>query len=819
MKGLARLDLRGRHPVIRTLRERLEDALRYLAASLFGLVAFLVVVGIPVLLTITSSHGLGDAVRQRAEHLLGGANYEVHLGRVLFSPFRGFILEGLQVLDRTPGRRLVVSADRVAVSPNMDSLLRGKPQLERVFLHDASLDIPLGAAPEPRLRLDKVTALIHCPPGQLRIQEASFGICGIRVGITGTFLNPKEFSPRPVAKEGPGNTAQTIAGIEKTLGEIRWNGEPPLLSIEAGGDLANDETLRVTRAEFHGGGGSWRGVPFRGISLGVSYADRVLSLEKFLLEDGKASLQAVGSADFRSNTASLEMAGETDLAPVVHLLGGNHAEDWRFTDPLSLNGSFAADWSSGKPAFNGTARFSLQDAAFRGVAAESLSAGLAFRDGKILVRDASVKGDFGSIAADLMIAPGDHRIRLDASLFPAKVAPAVPGKTAEALAAMDFREPLKVRFEGGMPAQDPLQLTGQGTLSLGKAAMRGAWIDGLDARIEVRGGAVDFKDILLRMDGGQGRGEFVYDYGVWEGRFPEVRTSVDPVKVMTWIDPRIAEGLKPYRFNRPPETRLTGKVGLKNPAKNDLRIAVNIPSGMRYTLIGKELPFGATSGTVLLQGQKLAINIPKSRLFGGGISLRADVSVAPGDSRYGASVLLDQVDFRDLTKLYFGYDESGGTISGEYDFRAVGGDDLAMTGTGKILIKDGNVLAMPILGPLSPLLGEVIPGLGYQTAREATADFSVESGVITTRNLLVKGKGFSLIGNGTIRYLEDKMNMNMRLNAQGLPGVVLFPVSKILEYESVGSAKNPKWRPKILPKFGSGQSSPPPQPQASPDAR
>jgi hypothetical protein len=143
-----------------------------------------------------------------------------------------------------------------------------------------------------------------------------------------------------------------------------------------------------------------------------------------------------------------------------------------------------------------------------------------------------------------------------------------------------------------------------------------------------------------------------------------------------------------------------------------------------------------------------------------------------------------------------------------------------MAGKGNLLIKDGNILAMPILGPLSLLMGEVVPGLGYQTAREATADFIVENGVITTRDLLIKGKGFSMIGNGSIHYLEDRMNMNMRLNAQGLPGVVLFPVSKILEYESVGSAKSPKWRPKLLPKFGGGGSSAPsatpaPSPQSS----
>jgi hypothetical protein len=135
-----------------------------------------------------------------------------------------------------------------------------------------------------------------------------------------------------------------------------------------------------------------------------------------------------------------------------------------------------------------------------------------------------------------------------------------------------------------------------------------------------------------------------------------------------------------------------------------------------------------------------------------------------------------------------------------------------MTGKGNLLIENGNVLAMPIFGPLSLLLNEIIPGFGYQNAREATTDFNVANGAITTRNLLIHGKGFSMIGNGVIYYLDDRMNMNMRLNAQGLPGLVLFPVSKIFEYESVGSAKHPKWRPKLLP--GGGTDSSPKAPPA-----
>ena len=799
-----------------TLREGIEDALRYAAASLFGLFGMAVVVGIPVLLAVTSTHGLGDTIRHRAEVLLGGKNYEVQLGRVLFSPLSGFVLDHLQVLDASGAKRVIVSADRISVSPNMDSLLRGTPRLERISLRDTTLDIPLGSTDQPRLRLDRVRGSIICPPGEFRVTDASFVIAGIRVALSGTFLNPKNFAPRPVSPEGPGRTALTIEAIQKELRSVSWEGEGPLLTIEAGGDLSDAESIRVRELKLEAGEGRWRDITIRRLEMTAEYAERKLRIERFLLEDGMAAMQAVGSADFGVNKGSVEFAGAFDPSALPGLLlSPAQAKDWKWIDPVRLNGGVTLDWNAGKSAVEGTARFEAGRFAYRGISIESLSGGVAFHGGKTLVRDFRIAGDPGTLDADLMIAPGDNRLRLNAAIVPAKIAPATEGKTVETLSSMDFKDPLKITFEGGMPGRDPLALQGTGSLSLGKSAMRGAWIDGLSARMEVANGAVDFKEILVRMGEGIGRGEFIYDYKNWEGRFPGVTTSLDPVRLMTWIDPKIAEALKQYRFNTPPDVRLTGKVGLHNPEKNDLRIALDASNGLNYTLIGKELPFGATVGTVLLKGQKLAIDLPKSRLFGGDVALKADVSVAPGDARYGASVHLDQVDFQKLAKLYFDYGESSGSLTGDYVFRAVGGDDRAMTGKGSLLISNGNVLAMPILGPLSLLLGEVIPGFGYQSARDASADFTVENGAITTRDLLIKGKGFSMIGNGSIYYLDDRMNMNIRLNAQGLPGVVLFPVSKAFEYESVGTAKHPKWRPKLLPKIGPS-SSPSPEPVPSP---
>ena len=97
------------------------------------------------------------------------------------------------------------------------------------------------------------------------------------------------------------------------------------------------------------------------------------------------------------------------------------------------------------------------------------------------------------------------------------------------------------------------------------------------------------------------------------------------------------------------------------------------------------------------------------------------------------------------------------------------------------------------------MLNTVLPGVGYDIAHEARASFRLSKGVIDTSDFLVKGRGFSMLGEGKLYFLDDKIDFNVRINAQGVPGAILFPVSKLFEYSGEGSLSKPVWRPKRLP--------------------
>jgi len=120
--------------------------------------------------------------------------------------------------------------------------------------------------------------------------------------------------------------------------------------------------------------------------------------------------------------------------------------------------------------------------------------------------------------------------------------------------------------------------------------------------------------------------------------------------------------------------------------------------------------------------------------------------------------------------------------------------------SGYIRIEEGSVLSVPFLRPLSLILNQVIPGIGYEPARKAYVAFQVENRKISTKNLQVAGPGFNLLGSGGVDFFTGKMDMTVRVNAHGVPGMVLLPVSKLLEFESNGTLSQPDWQLKRLKK-------------------
>lgn len=391
-------------------------------------------------------------------------------------------------------------------------------------------------------------------------------------------------------------------------------------------------------------------------------------------------------------------------------------------------------------------------------------------------------------------------MKLDSDAIPTEFSPLCGPNERKVLDLMEFKDAPKVHLAVSGSRLDMNAIRGEGTIELGRTAMRDSWIDSAKSGIVFQDRAVLYRDFTVRKGGGEATGSFTYDFGRREVRLDKVRSGLNPSDVLMWVDPRVAATVAVYRFHSLPDVRADGLVHMENPSKNDLRIDVDAPDGLDYELLNKDLSFGATKGKVRLKGQKVLADVSSAELMDGDVSVDAEVSTDPGNPVFGATVKVARVDFPSLTKLYFGYSKSEGKMSGNYRFSARLRDPSSMTGEGSIRVEDGHVLAIPLFGPLSDIIGTIIPGAGHESARLATADFSIADRKVSSKNLEIEATGFEMLGEGDIAFPSGDLDLSMRINARGIPGLVLFPVSKLLEYTSTGTMSDPQWRPKIVPK-------------------
>jgi hypothetical protein len=321
-----------------------------------------------------------------------------------------------------------------------------------------------------------------------------------------------------------------------------------------------------------------------------------------------------------------------------------------------------------------------------------------------------------------------------------------------------------------------------------------------DTKIHFADGALTCEDLHVTRNEGSGTGSFTYDFKKHEVRVSNIKSSLNPAEAIFWIDPKLSKTVAPYKFRRPPSVTAGGLYQFRGGKNTRLEIKVDGANGMDYVFLGKTLPFDHISARLLLTNDRLQILDVRGGIFSGTLHGNADISLARNNPRYHATLALADVDFPRLTSLYFSYYHYRtvrGQLRGEYDFDGFGTDPRRMTGAGKVAVTNGDVFAIPVFGPLSEILNQIVPGTGYSIAHDASANFTVRDGIVHTNDFNVSGQLFSIVGHGDVYFLDDKLDFNVRLNMKG-PGMLLTPVYKLFEYSGTGSLKKPSWRPAVL---------------------
>jgi hypothetical protein len=730
---------------------------------------------------------------------------DLTIRKLTVHPMRGIIAQEVKICDTNDTRRTIAVIDEMRLVINWANLIQEKTFIDALDLRDARLSLPIDPNNfrGPKIEVTKLSGRLMLPPQQVYLNNFEAELYGIRVSASGRIINPQKiwsaFGQRePKAESKP---VDQIAHVLDELRRLDYGGSAPLLDLRFSGDLARPETVfveaklwaeRVRRDRWN----------LESVYLDALYRDQRLALRQLSASDAKGDLRLTGSYDPVAKGLEVQIRSTLDPQPTVKAFARiPQLEEFVFYEPPAIDLTVRAAFGD-SPEVQAIGQIAAKRFALRSVLFDRFDADLVYQGDRWAARGVRLVHQSGQITGDVMQLPDDFRTRLHSTINPEVLAPLLTGPTAEWFKQFEFMDPPDVHIEARGPAPDPDRLWANGVLKLGRSAYRGITAQSASATLRYSDRKLSVDPLRVVRTEGVGEGGLIFDFADDEVTVQKIRTSLHPQDIVWWIDKQLVHDIAPYRFGkRPPQLFIDGLVHTKGGDSTKLRVDVTAPGGMDYTFMKKDLHCPQISAHLLFTSDRLHIDDLEATLFGGKLIGNFDVSLMKEKPAHQVSLRLEKVDFASLTKLYFNFDSSKGQLDARYDFSGKGDDTRTMRGQGQLTVTDGAVFAIPVLGPLSGILNGIVPGMGDDVARKGSASFNVANGTITTKDFTIEGRGFSMFGAGDLYFLDDAMNFDLRINAKGLPGVLLFPVSKLFEYTSTDSLSKPNWRPKVIPRL------------------
>jgi hypothetical protein len=742
--------------------------------------------------------GFGREWRSRVVEELHKRGVEAQIGRLTLDPFRGLVAKHVRIFDYKNRENTVALISEVSLDINYAALVHNEPFLNALDVRDAQITFPLKTAEgkTSRPQLTNFRAHIYFPPEQIYVSQSEGILCGIRVSARGQLIKRENYQPSPsITTEEWGRRVLLAQRVVNELQKFSFPGAPPSLQVKFSGDIAQIEKARV-EATLRGDRLQRGSYEMRDLSAAAEWNNQRLDVAHCQWSDSKGSFAGRGDWNWKSNTAKFQIQSNLDLKAFLDAFGlGEPLTDTEFHSPplVEIAGSINFGAEQFRPDVIGHAAFG--SFTYKKVPFSDLTADFSWDGERTLIRELRLRHQTGQLRADLFDTPGDFRVNLESTISPDAVRLIVPAEANEFLREWQWQRSPAIRMTIRGTDRNPASWQGDGTVALGRTRFRGQWMNGANARIRFADGAVSCEDLHVTRDEGTGSGSFTYDFKKHEVRVSNIRSSLYPAEVIFWIDPKTWKTIVPYKFRRPPNVLANGVYQFRGGKNTRLEIKVDGASGMDYVFLGKTLPLDRVSARLLFTNDRLQISDVRADLLAGTLRGNTDISLARSDAKYRATLSVSEINFPRLTDLYYNYKTAQGLLRGTYEFTGIGSDWRTMRGSGKVEVSNGDVFAIPIFGPLSGILNKIVPGSGYSIARNATADFKIENGIIHTDDFEAAGALFSMLGHGDIHFLDDKLDFNLRLDMKG-PGVLLMPMYKLFEYAGEGSLKKPDWHPK-----------------------
>lgn len=786
--------------------------------SLVFLLAFAAVIAAIGGLLWANHTGLPESWRTAIEQAISKQGAHIKIGSLRYVPLKGVVASDLRVYSEPDHLREISRFERVILDFDKTRLARGIIHLNKIELKDAQLILPVDPD-EPdseTLELTDTYGTIFMPGDRrLEVRNARGKIAGIDVSLDARIIGYQQAGKPPPDDRNMGKRREFLAKVIHELGKWHFSEEqPPAVRIVIEGD-ANDRSSINAKFELQVTGMEKNGHLLDRVSAQADLSGDLLTITSLKASDSRGEMDAHVDYDFHAREGRFDISSSLEVPQLLTtwfglpalqqvLIGGRQT--------VEAEGDFTLD-EDGLPHVRTTGHLRCESVMLRGVPFDSVEGSFSWRDGSLFLRDLALNRPDGAAQAKVMIEWPLVRLVAHSTLPVPVYRPFVVGLPLEVV-LNDFSEregaAVDVHAEGGFDVTNRFAWAYTGHGSVKNLNYKGVPVNAANCQFTLNHHELDFHDgtvvfnyskyPLRKAFGGPAEG--TAKVGRIRYNAPEKVVEVEGVSGAIWAAPMVrlfaapvADMLEQYRFHQPPMLEGSGVVDVTPRNRTDLKVSFRSDHPADYAFLGENLTLGRPSAKVAIRGERVTVSKLELEGFDGPVAGSFEYV---GKGKLEGELSWTKLSLPGLASTYGFQIKGGGTTTGRIDFSLTEGKVETMSGEGLLALENTELFSVPMFGPLTPLIGEVLSDktAGTQMAKNAFCNFNIRKGVLGTHDFQTSTRSLNFAGDGSVDMTNQTIDMTVRMNARGLLGLLTLPLrpfSGLFQFHGSGTLKDPLW--------------------------
>ncbi len=812
---------------------KLWNRLRITLLVTIALLTALIVSGIVYL----SQVGLNQDARDRISFELERYGFYVSFEDLTYDFTNGLTAKQVNLYTTAERNDPLATLPHLVIDVDRTKFIRGKLKVNKVALQDADLHLPIDYTKPDGLKVEisNFSGEFYFPSKHsLETSNLQATWQGIDISIQGHVWKGPDIKKDPDKPEEEWNLEADYKKVLQHLAQWDWQSEaPPKLQLNLEGAFNDPATFRtgfqVQIPEIQ-----HKGFRLSDVALAGDFQHGALTLDKIQLSDNIGKL--TGKGDYLPNAGDgrFEIQSSIDFQRAYRTFTQK-----QLLSKLQITGQHTiiakGDFQQPKKDIEGKedieGRLHLmgtlvgKDFRYLGKRFDSLNTAFSYTNNDLFLDNLTVTIGEKALQGKLLYQANIIRYKVNSDLPIFTYQPFLEGtpimRTLERCSFDEDRSAVTLTLEGTMNRSDVTDWSTKGHLDVTNFAFNGVPLNRLKSEITLNSllskyqnieATFDYSDYTLRK---KHKGPSSGTAKIKEIEFDRTDKNVSihsitgkfwPAPFVALFQKSIADHIEQYKFTRPPTISASGNVALRHSSRTTgLSVEVSSPDTVYYHFLKRDVALTNLNTKIKISKRHVHLPTLSFRAFDGPIS--GNLKVGLGDQSYSGFLKWTEIPLNSLNRTYqFSEKKNKGTLIGNLYFSGKSNQLSSFNAkSGTISLKRGTLFDVPVLGPLSPLIGQTLGRIIgnkrvlHERAKDASCSFIIRNGVIYTNDFTSHTTSMNFTGHGSIDLNRETIDVTAQMNIRGLIGFIALPLrpftDTLFQYRGTGKISDASWAP------------------------